>query len=149
MLFDGVPSIFGVQGFVNDEETHDDQAANAERTETGDEDSYRPTVVTTTSWREWSGREDDQHEGYRFGDITRGLVSSLQSGVRELQHKAADAALSLKEGHEQRATEFVRSHQDEEVREKAQVAASTTEATAAERFWCGICKDIHRSQARV
>eukprot|EP00435_Cladocopium_sp_Y103_P046924 s224_g13.t1 len=51
---------------------------------------------TESSWREWSQRENGE-DGYKFGDFSRGLLHQMKAGVRDLKHKAADAALTLKD----------------------------------------------------
>ncbi|CAE8589568.1 unnamed protein product [Polarella glacialis] len=110
------------------------------------------------TWKQWAGRnEDGSSEEYRFGDLTKGFVASvqaksggfvstMQAGICDLKHQMADTALSLREGHEQRAVDFVRTlaREDVEVKEMADAAfAASAASTSAERFWCSICKDAH------
>eukprot|EP00931_Biecheleriopsis_adriatica_P056058 TRINITY_DN33226_c0_g1_i1.p1 TRINITY_DN33226_c0_g1~~TRINITY_DN33226_c0_g1_i1.p1 ORF type:complete len:623 (-),score=104.98 TRINITY_DN33226_c0_g1_i1:36-1904(-) len=98
------------------------------------------------SWKEWAGREEDG-EQYKFGDFSRGMLNAMASGVRDLQHKVADTAIAIREGHEQRAVEYVRelAKEDEQVKDiaKSTISDMGSIGTASERFWCGICKDAH------
>lgn len=99
---------------------------------------------TESSWREWSQRENGE-DGYKFGDFSRGLLHQMKAGVRDLKHKAADAALTLKETHEQRAVDYVRelAASDEDLQDVAQNAMEAKASTSAERLWTQICKDAH------
>lgn len=98
------------------------------------------------SWKSWAGREEHGGEEYKFGDITRGLFQQTTSVVRDIKHKVADTALSLKEGHEQRAVNFVRdlAKEDDAVKEMAEsTVGSSSTTTSGERLWCGLCQDAH------
>lgn len=108
-------------------------------------DSANSMVARTeSSWREWSQRENGE-DGYKFGDFSRGLLHQMKAGVRDLKHKAADAALTLKETHEQRAVDYVRelAAGDEDLQDVAQNAMEAKASTSAERLWTQICKDAH------
>ncbi|CAE7717282.1 unnamed protein product [Symbiodinium sp. CCMP2592] len=98
-----------------------------------------------SNWREWSGREDGS-EQYKFGDLSRGVLQQVQAGMRDLKHKVADKALSLKEEHESKAAEYVRELVASDESQEAQHVVSVEESkatTTAERFWTRLCKDAH------
>eukprot|EP00439_Symbiodinium_sp_Y106_P037455 s4866_g4.t1 len=98
-----------------------------------------------SNWREWSGREDGS-EQYKFGDLSRGVLQQVQAGMRDLKHKVADKALSLKEEHESKAAEYVRELVASDESQEGQHVVSVEESkatTTAERFWTRLCKDAH------
>lgn len=66
--------------------------------------------------------------------------------MRDLKHKVADKALSLKEEHESKAAEYVRELVASDQSQEGQHVSTVEESkatTTAERFWTSLCKDAH------